>query len=76
MAQHQDMGAVGASKMGQGGDLDQAVLAAANMQGAGPCQRLSLSFSCKNLPNLDTLSKSDPFLILSKKQGNMWQKLG
>ena len=76
MATHNDMGAVNATKFGQGSDLDAAVLAAANMNTMSPSQRLSLAFSCENLPNMDTFSKSDPFLILYKQSGNQWLKLG
>lgn len=76
MATHQDLGAVGSTKMGQGGDLDAAVLAAANFSSSSPSQKLSLSFACKDLPNMDTFSLSDPFLVLYKQQGNMWHKLG
>ena len=77
MAQHNDMGAVGGNAMfGTGGDIDSAVLAAASMQSSVPKQRLSLSFACKDLPNMDTFSYSDPFLILYKKTGSQWQKLG
>jgi len=51
------MGSVGGqAKFGQGGDLDAAVLAAASMANEVPKQRLSLSFACKDLPNMDTFS--------------------
>lgn len=39
-------------------------------------QRLQLSLKCKDLINMDTFSKSDPFAVLYKMQGNMWQKIG
>ena len=65
--EHLDASAVGAQKFGQGGDLDAAVLAAANFSQGGPSQKLSLSFSCRDLPNKDTLSLSDPFLVLFKQ---------
>ena len=77
MASHNDMQAVGGNaKFGSGGDIDAAVLAAANMASTAPKQRLGLSFACKNLPNLDTFSYSDPFVVLYIKKGNIWQKLG
>ena len=76
MATGQDVNAVGGARFGQGADIDAAVLAAANMGGGGLAQRLQLSFSCQNLPNMDTFSLSDPFLVLFKAQGNIWNKIG
>jgi len=54
-------------KMGGGGDLDAAVLAATNFSQGGLSNKLSLTFECVDLPNLDTFSKSDPFVVLYKK---------
>lgn len=62
--------------MGSGGDLDAAVLAATNFSQGGLSNKLSLTFECENLPNLDTFSKSDPFVIFYKKSGNVWTKCG
>lgn len=62
--------------MGTGGDIDAAVLAAANFSQGGLSQKLQLSFSCENLPNMDTFSKSDPFIILYKLVGSVWTKMG
>jgi hypothetical protein len=62
--------------MGQGSDLDAAVLAAANFSGGGLTQKLKISFACEDLVNMDTFSKSDPFCILYKQHGRQWQKLG
>lgn len=78
MNEHQDLKAVGGSKLGQGGDIDEAVLALAEnaMHANQPVQRLSLSFECENLANMDTFSKSDPILFLFIKNNNVWQKIG
>lgn len=64
------------TKMGTGSDLDAAVLAACNIGASGLVQRLQLAFSCEELINMDTFSKSDPFCILFRQTGNMWQKIG
>ena len=57
-----------------GGDIDAAVLASTNFagQGGSPTQKLQLSFRCENLPNMDTMSYSDPFAVMYKQQGNIW----
>jgi len=60
---------------GLGQDLDDAVLAATNnmIDGqAGLSQMLRLTFGCKDLPNLDTFTRTDGMLILYEKKGNMW----
>ena len=41
-----------------------------------PVQKLKLTFAAKNLPNMDTFSKSDPFLIMYQKNGTSWVKIG
>lgn len=76
MATAQDVNSVGGAKFGLGTDIDAAVLAASNFGSGGPAQKLSLSFSCENLPNTDTFSLSDPLLVLFKAQGNVWVKIG
>jgi flagellar basal body rod protein FlgC len=73
---HLDSRAVGGSGMGKGGDIDAAVLAATNFSQGGMTQRLEISIRCENLPNMDTMSESDPFAVLYKQSGRMWQKLG
>ena len=71
-----DMDAVGAAgKYGLGSDLDSAVLAATNFN-SGHQLRVSLSFKCRDLPNMDFMSASDPILILYKRHGNLWNRLG
>ena len=70
--QHLDSKAVGGGKMGQGGDLDAAVLAATNFSGGGLSNKLSIGFKCEGLPNMDTMSLSDPFVVFFKQAGNMW----
>ena len=70
--QHSDMGAVKSGGIGGGGDIDAAVLAATNFGGGGLAQKLELSFKCHDLINMDTFSKSDPFVVFMKKSGNMW----
>lgn len=64
--QHNDMGAVGGAKFGQGSDIDDAVLQLAQnaMSASSPVQRLQLTFACTDLANMDTFSKSDPILFL------------
>ena len=61
---HLDSKAVGG--ISSGGDIDAAVLAATNFGGTGLAQRLELNIRCENLPNLDTMSQSDPFAVLYK----------
>ena len=68
--QHLDKNAVSSGgKMGTGGDLDAAVLAATNFSGGGLSNKLSIGFKCENLPNMDTMSLSDPFVVLFKQAG-------
>ena len=62
--------------MGTGADLDAAVLAATNFGGQGLAQKLSLGFKCEQLPNMDTFSKSDPFVVLYRALNNRWQEIG
>ena len=62
--------------MGKGSDIDAAVLAATNFGGGGLAQKLQIGFKCDNLPNMDTMSYSDPFVVMYRQQGRMWQKLG
>lgn len=63
-----------------GRDLDDAVLAATNKniesQNGGLVNVVSLSFSCENLPNMDTFTRTDGMAVLSQKQGNLWIRLG
>ena len=71
---HENAAAVqsGTSKMGMGRDLDDAVLAATNRSIAanqGLVNFVSLTFSCENLPNLDTFTRTDGMCILQKKEG-------
>ena len=63
------------AKLGQGSDIDAAVLAATNIAGQGLSNKLELSFKCEQLPNMDTFSKSDPFVIVYK-QDKRWQMIG
>lgn len=37
---------------------------------------VSLSFSCSNLPNLDTFTRTDGMLVFYKKEVNLWNKIG
>ena len=46
-----------------------AVLAATNFSGQGLSNKLQLNFKCEELPNMDTFSQSDPFVVLYKQQG-------
>ena len=74
--QHNDLGAVKSGGFGGGSDIDAAVLAATNFGAGGLAQKLELSFKCRDLINMDTFSKSDPFVVFFIQKGNMWQKLG
>lgn len=57
--------------IGSGKDIDDAVLAATqnliNQQGL--VQTLRLTFRCKNLPNLDTFTRTDGVVFLYEKRG-------
>ena len=67
-ATHLDAKAVGGGGIGKGGsDIDAAVLAAANFGGGGLAQKLEISFGAEELVNMDTFSKSDPFVVLFKQ---------
>ena len=71
---HIDGGAISATGVnGKGGDIDAAALAATNFGGGGLSNKLSLGFKCEELPNMDTFSKSDPFVVLYKKVKDKWQ---
>lgn len=63
---------------GLGQDLDDAVLAAtSNLIGANVLtQRIKISFACRNLPNLDTFSRTDGMVVFYERKGNMWAMLG
>lgn len=63
---------------GLGQDLDDAVLAATSNQinANQLSQSLRLTFACKNLPNMDTFTRTDGMLVLHEKRGNMWQMVG
>ena len=37
---------------------------------------VSLSFSCENLPNLDTFTRTDGYLVFYQKIGNVYKKIG
>lgn len=74
---HLDKNAVQAGgNMGKGGDIDAAVLAATNFSGGGLSNKLQIGFKCEELPNMDTMSYSDPFVVMYKQTGNLWQQLG
>lgn len=77
--EHENQEAVGRGvATGSGKDLDDAVLAAtSNEINAHVLQQtLKLSFACKNLPNMDTFTRTDGMVVLFEKRGNMWQMLG
>ena len=78
MNAHLDAQAVTASgpRLGLGKDINDAVLAATQFgQRGGLRQQVKLSFSCKDLPNMDVMSRSDPFCILYKMVNKRWQKI-
>ena len=68
--------AVGANGVaGNLSDIDDAALAAINhgigqSNKSGLKQTINLSFGCLNLPNLDTFSKTDAFVILYELKRN------
>ena len=67
------------SATGNGKDLDQAILAATNnliSQGRRLQSIVRLTFSARNMPNLDTFTRSDGMLVLYEKRGNIWQLIG
>ena len=77
---HQNAGAVGGASS-SGNDLNDAVLAAVNKsiktaQTPGLVQTVSISFSAKDLPNLDTFTRTDGLVVFSKQSDNKWRKLG
>jgi len=37
---------------------------------------IRLSFACKELPNLDTFTRTDGMCVLFKQTGNQWMKIG
>ena len=47
-----------------------------SLDGGGLKQTVSLTFSCADLPNLDSGSKTDPFLVLWQLNGKQKQRLG
>lgn len=67
---------MGGGGLGKGSDIDAAVLAATNFGGGGLAQKLEISFKCEDLPNMDAMSYSDPFVVFYKQTGRMWQKIG
>ena len=50
--------------IGQGNDGITDELLSTSLAGGGLKERVSLTFSCKDLPNMDSGSKTDPFLVL------------
>ena len=79
--EHLDRGAIDAGgELGTGADVDAAVLAATNLagnsNGAELVTKLSIGFSCENLPNMDTTSESGPFVVLYKKINREWKQIG
>ena len=56
--------------------MDAAVLASTKIKPPKPEHLINLSFSCKDLPNADTFSLSDPFLVLFKFENKIWNKIG
>ena len=65
--------------MGLGRDLDEAVLAATNRgleANGGLVNMVSLTFKGINFPNLDTFTRTDAMVVLYKKEGQTWKKLG
>lgn len=37
---------------------------------------MDLTFSCENLPNLDTFTRTDAMVILYTIKGSMWSEIG
>lgn len=38
--------------------------------------KLELFFSCRNLADLDTFSKSDPYVVIQIKNNDRWEEYG
>lgn len=76
---HQNASSVQAN-LTSGKDLDDAVLAAVNNSldaaASGLTNTVSISFKCKNLPNMDTFTRTDGMVVLYKKVGSNFQRLG
>ena len=69
---HHHSGAVqsNCSRLGVGNDLDEALIVASTQDfNKTRTNTAMLSFSCFNLPNLDTFSRTDGMCILYKKKG-------
>jgi hypothetical protein len=57
--------------LGTGSDIEAAVLAAMSFGPDGALKtKLSLGFKCEGLPNMDTFSKSDPFVVFYQLKGS------
>jgi len=37
---------------------------------------LRITFKCKNLPNLDTFTRTDGVIFLYEKRGSIWKLIG
>ncbi len=63
---------------GSGKDIDDAVIAATQnlINAQNLVQILRLTFRCKNLPNLDTFTRTDGVLFLYEKKGRSWNLIG
>lgn len=70
---HQNATAV-QSTIPAGRDIDDAVLAAVNknMEAQGLVNTVRLSIQCKNLPNLDTFTRTDGMCVLFKQVNGQW----
>jgi hypothetical protein len=71
LAADEDVGMAGlkATAVGQGADGITDELLSASLAGGGLKQTVALTFSCKDLPNLDSGSKTDPFIVLWQLNG-------
>lgn len=43
---------------------------------SGLVSTVTLSFACKELPNMDTFTRTDGMVVLYRKAGSQWHKLG
>ena len=78
LANEEDVGMQGVkgTAVGQSSDAITDELLSSSLAGGGLKQTVALTFSCANLPNLDSGSKTDPFLVLWQMNGKQQQRLG
>ena len=79
--EHENAGAVSSAATGNTGrDLDDAVLASLGQtihaDQMGLLNTVTLSFSCQELPNLDTFTRTDGMCVLYRQSETGWAYIG